>query len=46
MIVGPLFDRLGANKMQFQYHGPPRLPCKFWQEGKCRKGDECTYLHE
>ena len=26
--------------------GTPRLPCKFWQEGKCRKGDECTFLHE
>ena len=20
--------------------------CKYWQEGKCRKGDECSYLHE
>ncbi|KAL9131279.1 MAG: hypothetical protein Q9217_000767 [Psora testacea] len=26
--------------------GQPRLPCKFFQEGKCRKGDECTFLHE
>ena len=26
--------------------GTPRLPCKFWQEGKCRKGEECTFLHE
>ena len=28
------------------FNGVPRLPCKFWQEGKCRKGDECTFLHE
>ncbi|GAB7341357.1 hypothetical protein MBLNU457_7617t1 [Dothideomycetes sp. NU457] len=20
-------------------------PCKFWQQGKCQKGDKCTYLH-
>lgn len=20
--------------------------CKYWQEGKCKKGDECTYLHK
>ena len=28
------------------FTGVPRLPCKFWQEGKCRKGDDCTFLHE
>ena len=22
------------------------LPCRFFQEGKCRKGDECTFIHE
>ena len=20
--------------------------CKFWKDGKCRKGDECTYIHD
>ncbi|KAK8255628.1 hypothetical protein HDK77DRAFT_39408 [Phyllosticta capitalensis] len=26
---------------------PPQfvLPCRFWKEGKCIKGDKCTYLH-
>jgi hypothetical protein len=23
-----------------------RLVCKFWQEGKCKKGDDCTYIHK
>ena len=21
-------------------------PCKYWQEGRCHRGDECSYLHE
>ena len=29
-----------------QFYGVPRVPCKFWQEGKCKKGSECTFLHE
>ncbi|KAF6218492.1 hypothetical protein HO133_005841 [Letharia lupina] len=38
--------RQGAGQGKKPYYGPPRLPCKFFQEGKCRKGDECTFLHE
>ncbi|RAL09082.1 uncharacterized protein BO97DRAFT_375446 [Aspergillus homomorphus CBS 101889] len=22
------------------------VPCRYWQSGKCRKGDECTYRHD
>ena len=21
-------------------------PCKYWQDGKCKKGESCSYLHE
>lgn len=24
----------------------PKLPCKYWQEGRCSKGDACTFGHE
>eukprot|EP00667_Euglena_gracilis_P026831 EG_transcript_32666 len=23
----------------------PRTPCKFWQQGLCTRGEECTWLH-
>lgn len=45
----PLYKSAGTHADLYrnaQYFGVPRLPCKFWQEGKCRKGDECTFLHE
>ena len=29
-----------------KYTGKPLYPCRYWQEGKCKKGDQCTYLHE
>jgi hypothetical protein len=22
-----------------------RIPCKYWLEGACQKGDECTFSH-
>jgi len=27
---------------------PPKfvVQCKYWKEGKCKKGPECTYLHD
>lgn len=36
------------NKHQNPDYQPPQfvVPCRFWKEGKCMKGDKCTFLHE
>ena len=36
----------GMDGKKKPFYGVPHVPCKFWHEGTCRKGDECTFLHE
>ena len=35
-----------VGKEKKPFYGVKTLPCRFFQEGKCRKGDECTFIHE
>ncbi|KAL8637491.1 MAG: hypothetical protein Q9228_005242 [Teloschistes exilis] len=37
--------KTGGDKKK-PFNGIPYQICRFYQEGKCRKGEECTYLHE
>ncbi|KAI9655234.1 MAG: hypothetical protein M1831_004944 [Alyxoria varia] len=40
--------REGQKKKDGKAHEPPKFlyKCKFWEQGKCRKGDKCTYRHD
>jgi hypothetical protein len=31
---------------QFNKHMYKVLPCRFFQSGRCNKGDDCTYIHD
>lgn len=39
-----LCGRFDANYMQQPKVGI--VPCRYWREGKCLKGDECTFRHD
>ena len=40
--------REGQKNKDGKSHEPPKFlyKCKFWEQGKCRKGDKCTYRHD
>ncbi|KAK0251247.1 hypothetical protein B0A54_13271 [Friedmanniomyces endolithicus] len=46
--MGGQYD--GGNESRSRHHAAnsqyKTKVCKYWQEGKCAKGDACTYLHE
>lgn len=49
---GPEDDRYGYYKRN-KPNGPNKshpkvglVPCRYWPEGKCRKGNECTFRHD
>ncbi|KAK0889942.1 hypothetical protein LTR02_015072 [Friedmanniomyces endolithicus] len=46
--MGGQYD--GGNEGRSRHHGAnsqyKTKVCKYWQEGKCAKGEACTYLHE
>lgn len=43
-LMIPLNYHLDANYMQQPKVGI--VPCRYWREGKCLKGDECTFRHD
>ncbi|KAI4244441.1 MAG: hypothetical protein LQ352_006797 [Teloschistes flavicans] len=38
--------RVKSGDKKKPFNGIPYQTCRFYQEGKCRKGEDCTYLHE
>ncbi|KAE8152465.1 hypothetical protein BDV25DRAFT_150910 [Aspergillus avenaceus] len=46
---GPEDDRYGYFKRNKPNKPHPKVglvPCRYWPEGKCRKGNDCTYRHD
>ncbi|KAL7418931.1 hypothetical protein Q5752_006615 [Cryptotrichosporon argae] len=44
--IRPADDRVPGYAANHRPGAPfRRRPCKFWNEGSCRAGDECTFIH-
>ncbi|KAL4875645.1 hypothetical protein BJY04DRAFT_211180 [Aspergillus karnatakaensis] len=45
----PVEDRWKRNRMNTPNKKHPKagsVPCRYWREGKCLKGDDCTFRHD